>query len=314
MLPKNLSDILLKKDQLLMKQQALLDKALLSYQNDVLTSMINTLYGKLDVVNGVIQDTLNNYQVLSQIDRTLSEVEKMNVEQISGRISKATSKSAELSNTYFRIALTGQSLEKLNNIAVNASKKMGLRLGYVEDRLVRGGYLDNLLNIEDLKAQAFNLINKYLATQAPIKDLVKELSTLINGEKEGFIERKYRNLAHDLYMQYDAAYNNTLAKAYEMNYFVYQNGLVDDSRDFCIEHNGYVYHRDILETWSTWTPAKAIHLTEIKQKDINKIPSYLDYAGYDPVIDRGGYNCRHILGWISDELAFELAPELKNKI
>jgi len=35
------------------------------------------------------------------------------------------------------------------------------------------------------------------------------------------------------------------------------------------------------------------------------------YPGYDPLVDRGGYNCRHQLSFISDELAFKLRPDLK---
>jgi hypothetical protein len=39
-------------------------------------------------------------------------------------------------------------------------------------------------------------------------------------------------------------------------------------------------------------------------------PGYMNYPGYDPLVDRGGYNCRHIIGWIPDELAFKYRPEL----
>jgi hypothetical protein len=41
------------------------------------------------------------------------------------------------------------------------------------------------------------------------------------------------------------------------------------------------------------------------------VPSYLGYAGYQPLIDFGGYRCRHGIGWISDELAQDLRPDLK---
>jgi hypothetical protein len=50
---------------------------------------------------------------------------------------------------------------------------------------------------------------------------------------------------------------------------------------------------------------------EVKVKMVSEVPSYMNYPGYDPLVDRGGYNCRHQLGYISEELAYKLRPELK---
>ena len=36
-------------------------------------------------------------------------------------------------------------------------------------------------------------------------------------------------------------------------------------------------------------------------------------TGYNPIVDLGGYNCRHRLDWVSDQVAFRLRPELKEK-
>jgi hypothetical protein len=38
-------------------------------------------------------------------------------------------------------------------------------------------------------------------------------------------------------------------------------------------------------------------------------------TGYNALIDCGGYNCRHRLDWVSDQMARRLRPDLfKNKV
>ena len=56
--------------------------------------------------------------------------------------------------------------------------------------------------------------------------------------------------------QYDAAYNSKLADEFDMNYFVYQGGLIDDSRDFCAAHNNKVWTREEAGGCGVnWTPS-----------------------------------------------------------
>jgi hypothetical protein len=150
--------------------------------------------------------------------------------------------------------------------------------------------------------------------QIDTKDFIRGLSDIIQGvEGPGSLEKQYQRFAYDLYQQYDAAYNKSLAEEFDMKYFVYQGGLIEDSRDFCAAHNNKVWSVEESETWYEWTPAEGEYPEgyEIKQKDIYEVPSYLGYPGYQPLIDRGGYNCRHSIGYITDGLAFDMRPELK---
>jgi hypothetical protein len=91
--------------------------------------------------------------------------------------------------------------------------------------------------------------------------------------------------------------------------------VIKDSRDFCVCHNDKVFSVDEAQEWKTWTPSKGKYPEgyTIQQKDINAVPSYLSYPGYDPLVDAGGYNCRHIMGFISDSLAEKLRPDLKKE-
>jgi hypothetical protein len=159
------------------------------------------------------------------------------------------------------------------------------------------------------------MTSKAVTSNMNLKDYTKALKEMIVGSEEykGGLERQFARYAYDLYQQYDAAYNLTLGNELDFNYFIYQGGLIEDSRDFCAAHNNKVWNREEALKWPQWTPADGEYPAgyEVKQKDIYAVPSYLAYPGYDPIIDRGGYNCRHALGWISEDIAFDMRPDLK---
>jgi hypothetical protein len=312
MIPRDYKELIQRKIAYMDRQGLLLSKEVASYQSRILSELIKTLYADMDVVGGVIQNTTKNYRIMGEVDRVMREVEAMNAGAIGKSMGRTFTGIEKVTNTGFSLVLGSEAAEKIGKVGALAAQKMRLRVGYVQDRLVRGGFLDSVLGVEDITAQANNLITKSVAAQVKMKDMVVDLQKLILGDgTEGLMERKFNRLAFDVFQQYDAAYNKQIADDFEMKYFIYQGGLVEDSRDFCIEHNDRVWSVDEAKEWGTWTPAKALFLDEVKQKDPYKIPSYLDYPGYQPLIDRGGYNCRHVIAYISDELAYKMRPDLK---
>lgn len=101
----------------------------------------------------------------------------------------------------------------------------------------------------------------------------------------------FNSKVHDLYSQYQRIGKNEVRKELGLRFAIYQGGLVDDSRHFCIERNGKCFSEIEIEQWK-----------------------YLDFKGkpenYNPFYDCGGNNCRHRFDWISDQLAKRLRPDL----
>jgi hypothetical protein len=179
---------------------------------------------------------------------------------------------------------------------------MNLRVGLDGGKLVRGGYLQSFFDNNSIGLDLKQMTAKAMTSNMDKKDYIKLLKDKITGtdEYKGGLDRQFQRYAFDLYSHYDAAYNMILGNEFDFNYFIYQGGLVKDTREFCREHNGKVYSRDEAQEWINW-----------KSPTTGEKPSYMGYPGYDPLIDLGGYNCRHLLGWISDELALRVRPDLK---
>ena len=312
-LPKRLTDILNRKQSFIDSQRAKMENTVVKLQSKLLSNVISEITTELDIKDGIIQDTPKNYRLISALDKVYKNFQTGASQIMLGQVANGTSKIADLTSKYF--TAVGGLPERFEKIISTTDKLMNLRIGLDGGNLVRSGYLESFFNSNIIGLDLKNITSKAVTSGMDKKAYINDLSKLITGSEEykGGLERQFQRYAYDLYQQYDAAYNQTLGNEFGFTYFIYQGGLIDDSRDFCAAHNNKVWSIEEMKTWGTWIPADGEYPAgyEVKAKDLSAVPSYLGYPGYDPGIDRGGYNCRHALGWIGDELAYELRPELK---
>ncbi len=142
---------------------------------------------------------------------------------------------------------------------------------------------------QELTKQSINML--FRPNGASLSELRLTLQNLIDDNK--LVERYYAQWTHDIYSSYHNAAGNEVRIQLGLRFAVYTGGIMEATRDFCYDKDGQVYSEEEIMAWAneTWKG---------KPK-----------TGYDPVIDVGGYNCRHTLRWISDELAYQLRPELR---
>jgi hypothetical protein len=138
-------------------------------------------------------------------------------------------------------------------------------------------------------------------TITALKIAVETIVTKVDG---GIVKKLFEKTIPDPYVRVDRFIGNTYAQKLELTYAIYQGGLIGTSRPFCRERNNRVFSRDEIARFGT--PADQYGGYENKSTG--------DFQGkpkiYNPFTDCGGYNCRHQLDWISDELAQALRPDL----
>ncbi|HZK60712.1 MAG TPA: hypothetical protein VFC41_01460 [Anaerovoracaceae bacterium] len=323
--PRRISEILTKKQDFINMNRDRLESSVLKLQSKLLDTIIAEVIPSLDIKDGVILDTTHNYRILADLDKVYKDFTILSGQTIGSQVISTTNGLINLGRNYFAVAIP-DIVTRFDRIIELTASKMNARIGITQSSTVSGGFLDSIIKDGSVNSQIKNFVSKSITGQINMKDFIKGLGDLINGVphevlkdgvntiiQTGALEKQYQRYAYDLYQQYDRAYNVTLADEFEMKYFLYQGGLIDDSRDFCVCHNNKVWSTDESADWDTWKPYMGEYPEgyTIKQKDIYDIPSYLGYPGYQPLIDFGGYRCRHSIGFISDELAFELRPELK---
>lgn len=142
---------------------------------------------------------------------------------------------------------------------------------------------------EDIKKQAVNLMSNYEGIS--LKELRDALKVKVSDKN--IVQKYWSRWTYDIYSQYERIGANEVRKELGLVFAVYEGGEIETTREFCDERNGNVYHISEIEGWKDleW---------QGKQE-----------SGYNPIIDLGGYNCRHRLRWVSKEFAAAKRPEVK---
>lgn len=245
----------------------------------------NYLYS-LDIVDGKISQNTKNLA----LTRNLSNYAAQYTDQKNGTLSWLVNGLIDvlkLNGKYFR-AVTDKDLRRED---ADVMKYLFDRIGYDGGKFVKNGWLYDLeqddtvirkAKAECLKAVAAGVSFGLFKTQ--IEEFV------IGGKGLGLLEREWKQIAEDSFSNFDRGISNEYAVNLKLDWAIYQGGLMDTTRPFCAARNNKVYSRAEVLSWAN-----------------------LSFEGkpkvYDPIVDLGGYRCRHTLDWISEELAREIAPE-----
>lgn len=314
--PKRIKELLDRKQDLINKNTDKLNASIVRLQSKLMDSIVDDVILELDVVDGIIQDTPKNYQLLASLDKVFKGFAVDQAKVLLPQLTSATETITAISNKYFLAVASESILQRFDKVIEGAKEITDLRFGLKGGKFVRGGVLEDLFS-QFGGTEVKQIMSKAISGNMDKREFLKQMRGFVTGteDKPGISERKWKQFAYDVYQQHDASYNKKLADEFGMKYFIYQGGLIDDSRDFCAAHNNKVWSNEEAETWPMWTPNMGEYPAgwEVKAKMVSEVPSYMNYPGYDPFQDRGGYNCRHQLGYISDELAFKLRPDLKTK-
>ena len=304
-LPKKLTDLIAKRDTKITALIDALTRDAKNLQTTLYESILNELAGKLEVSDGVILNTEKNLEILQDIDELYKGFTNKSLTDTVTRMANGYNQIATLNTAYFE-AMPMIKPTQFKNILARAKTFMNATVGLKGKNVVSGGFLDRFLTDQTIINDVKQFVVKGVTGQQNFKEFTKELKTLVQGaeDAEGKFERYYRQYAYDSFQQYDSIYGGKVAEDLGLKHFIYTGGLIQDSREFCQEHNGHVYTTEEAEEWKNWTPSKAVYKSFPDAKNPNTVPSYISqFPGYTPLRDRGGFNCRHQISYITESLA-----------
>jgi hypothetical protein len=186
--------------------------------------------------------------------------------------------------------------KRFGTISGRATEKAGLRWGFDGKKLIKGGYLDDLVKDNNVARLLKGEANKAIASGMNLRDFQKNYRAIVKGttKKLGIVERYFFTNSYDAFQEYDRTIGLLYADELGMRAAIYNGGTIKTTRDFCRARDGKIFTRKQIASWEN---------LEFSGKPPN----------YDPFTDVGGYNCRHSLDWISDELAIRRRPDLKQE-
>lgn len=237
-----------------------------------------------------LQFSATNITMTGGVKGLLSSFFKKYVFQFLGKwIIKKIKELLGLQNEYFK------ELKAFDDTVEDRVRKaIFLRIGYDEenDAIKSGGYLDQVLGSASLAQKVASLMNQAIASGMTKEQFRKTFRNVFVGR--GMLLRDWNTRVHDLFQGIERGIAKEYADQLGLNFAIYSGTKMKRTRPFCEANLRKVFSRDQIEDWK------------------NKTWKGKPEGFYNPFFDLGGYNCRHHLAWISDELAFELLKKQKD--
>lgn len=242
---------------------------------DVLTIVQSLDYDE----DGNLKQTKGNYDKINSLskkaERGLLSDPKI-VESVKS-FSKSMDAQRTLNKKMFELSIRNFTDKQIFEVAYKNSKTIVL------DNLKSSGIND--VFTEPLR----RLLNDNISTKASYGKLVDGLTDFVLGQdgKDPNLMKHVKQVAWDGYANTDAAYSNTLANAFGVDWFKYSGARLEDSRHFCAERKRGIFHRKEIEAWGRGIPTGDLTLPSAGKwqgmaKDTNE---------YTIWIKRGGYRC-----------------------
>ena len=278
------------RDALIRRLLDRLDRKVGEVQSSLLSDLLDGVVDRLDVdENDRIKNTVNNRYIIDKIDAVFDGWTRKFGVGLAGTLVDGVTDLIVFNKKYFSEITTQAKLSPINKQVIESLHGW---LGIDGNKVARNGYLDTLIRDPQVKNLIKDSVMKSVVSQNGWFETKKNLKDFLTDtpERTGKMKQYYRNFTYDLYSQADRTAGKITADKLGLKYAIYEGGLIETSRQFCIDHNGKVYTREEIEAFDP---------PEAKQPD------------YNPFIDLGGYGCRHHLNWIPESVAFALRPELR---
>jgi len=260
-------------------------------QDDLSKSIFNQFLRQLDVKRGRVEE-IQNRRTTTLFNKAYTDFVNTSKKNLVKSILVDIENILEDNHKFYRdtakaTATTEQDLKKIIN------RRLGID---ADGKLVKNGYMQGVLDDSNVRMDLQRYIFKEMLKGVGYEDLKNGIELQIKGdpEKLGMFEKHYKTFSYDVYAQLAGFTSKLYADKLGLTYFIYNGGLIETSRSFCKQRNGKVFSNDEAEDWK-------------EDPSLTAVPNKATYNWY---IDRGGYNCRHSIDFIVEEVAIALRPDL----
>ncbi len=271
-----------------------MEKSVAGMADTLLSQLISDYLGKFQTEGGKILSNTYNVTLVNNLEKQFNKFAGK-VSNINTQYGKDMLKTSVFSQDYYA-AFPDISKDIVNNLTKGLGNIEAM-IGLKGDTVIAGSFLDSLNKMPEVQDQLKKFVLQNVAGNNSYSSFLTGITDLVKGKPgaEGMVQKYYRQYAYDTFNNVDAAINLQFAKSVGFKYFIYQGSIITDSRAFCKKRAGRVY--SVAET--------------LKWKND---PTLLGSPStYNPLIERGRWNCRHSIKYISEALAFKMRPDLKRK-
>lgn len=285
----------------LIKREEILKGKVSSLQAVLFEKVYNQYLSALEQEDGKLINSLSNRNLIAGLDKIYKQFNISNNVPVVKSFIKDLNGIHDLNISYFDII----SKEKTKVSAPIVKASIDNKLGLKPDGSVKpNGFTDKFINDLSTLKKIKKLTSQALTKNKPFNEFREDLKTYIEGNPKikdsGGLHQYYRNNAYDTMHQVDRLTQQEFGKRLGLRYFVYTGGLIKTSRDFCIHYNGRILNAE------EFSQLKRSDLPPNQQEGIPE-------EDWKPLLELGGFGCRHSVDWVADSFADNFKAEYNKK-
>lgn len=272
------------------KRQAALDRRLIGLEVDLFRALQDDLFGRLRTEGGRLVTSKENLLLLLRIDAVF--------EQFTREISRGILRDFALD--LLAIArMTGEMYKGegpealLAEIAQN-NTVLRAAIGIDENgTVVPGSVLFEVSPANQVRQDVKEVVLQAINRGMTLREFGTALRNYVvsTAAADGRLKRHWRTYAYDIFNQAAEIKNEQFRQGLGLEWFIYVGDVIKDSRTFCRKKAGKVFA--VVEADREWP----------KDPDLIGKTSGIPYV---PRIDRGRWNCRHRIRYITEDMAAQL--------
>ena len=280
------------------RKEATVDRALYVAERDLFALMVEQFISRLSIRDGIVENTAANLMLLSQLDRVFDQFQR---EILGGAMPVFVDSLFEV------VAMTGElytGMEAATVLDAITKDNAVIRAAIGVDNagnVLRGTVLWDLSNAAPVRDGLKNVVLKAIQSGDTLQAFTKSVKDYVTGTPgtQGRLRSYYRTYAYDLFNQVQEAKNEQFRRGLDLQWFIYVGDVIKDSREFCARKAGKIF------------------AVEEADKEWPNDPTLIGKSSgipYTPRIDRGRWNCRHRIRYISREMAEQIDPAKVKRI
>lgn len=229
------------------------------------------IISQMENMNGQLLSSLKNFQLIERLSTILqSSLSEGEYSQALHDYARELLRQGALTNQYYEMAFTDEFVftPEYKIIQENAIKQTLSQFG---TDAIQAQF------IEPLKQQ----LGAVITSGSSMTEAIQNMTDYITGtpEVDGRLLRYVKQTAYDGFAIADRQYTTAVSNDLEAEWYLYEGGVLRDSRPFCVERHGHYYHIKEIEKWANldW---------QGKRAGTNASTIF---------VFCGGYNCKHSL-------------------
>ena len=274
------------------QRQLALDRALTKSEKELFELLRADLFGLLQFEGKKLANSRENLLLLARIDLIFEQWQRTFQTRVLRDYVTSLIAVSQLTGEMYR----GMAAEQLFEAIRADSGILRAAIGIDQNgNVLPGSLLYDISQASQVRQDVKNVVLNAIRQEQTLSVFTATLRTFVvsTPAAAGRLKRYWRTYAYDVFNQAAEIKNEQFRRGLELEWFIYVGDVIKDSRDFCRKKAGKVFA--VVEADKEWP----------KDPDLIGKKSGIPYT---PRIDRGRWNCRHRIRYITEETARQIDP------